>query len=134
MKQVCGDCQHFAVLNCAPDGPEYVCLSRDTKEMSPGICRLRGPDAPGCKFFALINLTAAGPYDPATDQKYWAKKFVDSPELFIDAKTAAHLLRKQQKTIYTLVEKGTLKSVRVCGTIWIYKPSLLDIIESSAAD
>lgn len=132
MKLCCGDCKYFLVLSCPPDRPDYFCHNEQSKSLSPPIGYLRGPDALTCKYFVPVDAIVSP--GPSTARKLTLEqRFLDEPDQFIDVPTAAHLLRKSNSTIYTMVQENRLESVRVGTTIFVHRPSILKVIRSHEA-
>jgi len=129
----CGDCTHFLVLNCSPDPSLYFCQSNRTKEeLVPPIGWLRGPDAPSCRVFVPVEevrvLRRSNPLEQSIEER-----FIAEPAEFIDVKTAAHLLHKSRSCVYNMLQTTELESVRVGGTVFIYRPSLVRCIRRNDA-
>ena len=129
----CGDCALFLVLNCSPDPALYFCQNNQTKtELIPPIGWLRGPDAPGCKF--LVPIEEVRMVRPAMlPELPIEERFIAEPAEFIDVKTAAHLLHKSRSCVYNMLQTTELESVRVGGTVFIYRPSLVRCIRRNDA-
>lgn len=130
-KLTCGGCAHFLVLACPPDPPLYFCHSEETKNMTPPIGWLAGQESCACKCFLPLGEVRSG--RPTSKTMSLQERFLVEPEEFIDVKTAAYLLRKQKTAVYNLVEAGELESVRVAGTIFIFRPSLIALIRPNQA-
>ena len=52
---------------------------------------------------------------------------------FLTVKQAAVLLNKDDSTIRQMVSKGFLSALKVGGTIYIYRPSLIEWLKLTAA-
>lgn len=58
-----------------------------------------------------------------------AEEFLRQPNLFITPKEAAYRLRIHPATVRWLARRGDLASIRTGRPIWVYVPSITQLLE-----